>query len=731
MAATPPPERFDIVDYVCKCKCKDESECECGRKREFPYLVVATLFPLLPIEVAELYRNCHEPEIRQLARAQRWREIQVGGRASGRFHFSKSFFVSKMQTRSPPPYRIGRVSFLCDLGTTSTAENWCSYLEKHAVSVAFVVRHPHMSVEWLTTFCKLRNIRELRILADLENIWQHSSFVNLWLPPGLRVLKLLNQSGFSSTSFKEVVIPNTLSRLELDYPFDTPDKLPTFPSKLLTLVLRRYAPVDVGPVLANISSALTELRVYRQGKRPAAVLRLDLGRLPRLVEHNLDVVEGEVACNAWMTERGGVWSLFPDEYTQYSRLVLPPGVEKLAIQGEGEVIPEHLLDAVLEGATDLKLLTLGTCSLALCNAVVRGEPRLAEFVLFKCEYIPKASFQFAMNFTTMEISQCRLSTVPGFIRECSQLEELRLNFSLIHVEGLTGAEFPRCLKRLVLLDAHGGPSPDPMPDTDSKPRLVDFRALVNLERLNVARCRVTDWDRWRFPESLKDLAVTENPAFRVVGTLRLPPRLEKLDLNYSPVTDFWSLTLPETLKVLDVLTNPLYDPPLGYAFPDGLQELNLSRCKLTDISGVRFPLALKKLDLKYNKLGNQAEVYAFGEGIEYLDIQRCNISNLSWWRFPLSLRKLDLLENNIGDPPDEYAFAEGLEELGMHACGFIDLAKLRLPRSLKKLDLSDNFCKVLVAYGWPPTCRVVLGFRVSELVREQLCRAHPCALFVR
>lgn len=571
---------------------------------DLPYLVLSVLFPLLPLRVADLYRDCDNYDIRQLVRARRWQEVTIDGDSDQQLVVKAVEFKRIVQGNTPPPHRIQSLTINLEYIEVSRVIEWADYLEEHVAAVHFVVNNDLRFLTFQPSLMDaLGNIKGVVFREGLMRYSQDCSLANVQFPESLRTLVV--DHPYRDYAYSDLVLPDTLTTLLLAYPRETPDELPKLPAGLHTLVLLDTLADDFSPFVPLLPERLVELDVCIQKNRRAAISTETARRLPPLLRsHSLEVVEKMLDHRAYMKPMtGGGWRLQLDPLTDYTAYQPPEQIEVLTVSGS-EVLCKRAIGHVLPRLPRLRLLQ--TQATPHCALLLLQVPRLEEVKISRCYEVSGCDWAFISNLTRLQILDCRLQAVPKMVMRCTRLEELDLNRNDIDVAALVSTEFPSSLKRLRL--QRNKPRGTPVGRLVTAPvgRLVttpttSFRGLARLELLDLRLCGLGRLDKLEFPASLTHLDMSWNKLGKTkFGKVVLPPRLTLLDLRYCELANPWALRLPQTLLVLNMALNRMALPKRGFAFPLSLVELYMDNCWLDEIDNLVLPPLLRRVLFVYN-----------------------------------------------------------------------------------------------------------------------------------
>lgn len=657
----------DIVDHVC----------------EFPYLVVATLFQFLPTETAGVYCHCGDPLIRQLARARQWQYVVVNGSHNHMRSVPYRVLDRCVKEGVSPPYPIQLLTLTLRVGDTGVGR-WRAYLEKHVAAVSLTVSNARWFLDE-PDLANLSNLRGLTIENGLDMRVSELPMAELRFPAGLRAF--LVRRLYENLSYRSLVIPESVTELEL--PFTSPEELPVFPSRLRKLRLLGVRAVDAGALVPLLPVCLGEFEVFRSGIRPPSILRSAAEHLPRLLyRHNLLVVDGDVAACAYMTQNdSGMWTLVLDEHTDYRRC-RPQPVEWLEIRTE-LLEPSGYLRHLLPHFLGLKRLVLFNLTVSLCGDVEM--PALEEVSVVSCHEVSKCNWLFVVGVTRLAITGCAIRNFPQVIRRCGRLEELDLSGNIAYVSGLDGLVFPASLRRLDL-HGNGGTVKSVKRHKTEGPEKVGLEHLVHLEYLSLRDCKITELDRFDFPDGVVDMDLSKNPLGDTGGAgVQFPSSLRSLTLGWCGLKQL-GFTFPGNLRSLIILGNLFAEVKLGDGRLPVLEELVMRSCEIRKLEQVVFPESLKKLDLQDNRFRTaKLDQVQLPPALEELHMQSCNLNAVQKLRFPQTLVVLDLGHNTFTKARmDKVQLPSLLRQLLMSCCKVKQVERLALPPALREWDLSYN-----------------------------------------
>lgn len=608
---------YEIVEHVC----------------DLPYLALVALFLHLPKDTAALYRDCHLPEIRDLARRRQWLELSVRVSANrGTGYYNREDLEKKARAGIPLPYHVHTLLFLLYDWTPPLWNKWANYLEQ-ADNIAVEMMHINRSYQH---FEELRgfnfNLTSLTIHDGLRSYAQSRSLSRLALPDTLRRLAISDWS--YRGSYGELQLSESLRELLLVYQFTTPCELPRLPTRLRQLELTYLTAVQVDEFVPALPRNLAVLFLrWGDGCHCAVVLELAVKRLPLLVYHHNLIVDRDLESYLYMHPgEGGVWKHVVHEDYDYAKYKPRQPITQLYVTMEKVDPPNDYLMHLLRKHPELEGLSFRDVNVGSHGSLHSLAPSLQSVSAVDCSGIAGASMQFAVNVTSLCLERCSLRIVPEFIRQCIQLLSLDLRENAICVPELDGGEFPRTLTLLVMSDNSGKAT-----------KMLDGVDLSHtlLEVLNLRNCGIVHLDKLIFPDSLRELLVSHNPLDDTVfGSVRLPPRLNKLSLQLTRITNPWLLMIPGSLRELGLGYLTLVDPPVQR----WLDREQIMR---------RF----RGLFLQRKKRGEPAEGSPFPPFLEVLHMQGSGERDFANYRFPPTLKKLDLGQSphravkNLAVPP--------------------------------------------------------------------------------
>lgn len=604
---------FDIVEHLL----------------DLPFLVVAEIFPLLPVDTAGLYCHCDSYEVRQLARLRRWQEVVVGNQWDSRLYVLEKVLDQMVQAGLPPPYPIQSLEIPLARISYEQVVRWSDYLTRHVTAVH--LRVPDSSSKFLSArpllLDAMPNLRSLTFTRGLSDYIAEHLLEDLRFPAQLHTL-LIGEREMESVSYRDLVVPLALTELRLRCLHESPDDFPKLPATLRRLVLWGVEVVDFSPFVPYLPSGLVELvadrtDIYRARRtvRRCGVLTAAAKRLPPLLQrHNLYVVK-DVKNTGYMHQKdGGDWELVLDNYTDYAEYQPPQEVKALAIIAEGLAAPKGYLTHVVPRLPALQLLLANRLVIGRCRLLPQQVPRLTELLLHHCRELSKCDWGFIVNLTKVSMTNCCLRSVPAVVSECGRLEELDLACNDIYVGGLRSSMFPRTLRRLVLANNDGNPPKANKKQrtgggaVSAETRALSFGALTLLEHLDIRRCKLKQL-AIELPGSLKQLHLMGNTFSKArLEEVVFPAGLEELDLESSGIRRPWKLALPDSIQVLNLLRNVLVPLPRGYNYPAALTEIELRNCGIKDMTKFPLPLRLKKVSLEWNKFP-APKTYTWPEGV--------------------------------------------------------------------------------------------------------------------
>lgn len=596
---------------------------------DLPYLVVAEIFPLLPVATVNLYCSCDSYEVRQLARLRRWQEVIVGHQLDDRHYVLEEVLGRMVKADRPPPYPIQSLEVALRRDNHEQVAQWSDYLARHAATVHLKV--PANSNQFLSArvplFDTMPNLRSLTFLHGLGDYIAEHPLEDLRFPAQLRTL-LIGEREMGSVPYRDLVVPLTLTELRLRCLHESPEDFPKLPATLRRLVLWGVEAVDFSPFVLYLPRGLVELEadrtdIYRARRtvRRCGVLTAAAKHLPPLLQrHNLYVVD-DVKNTGYMHQKDdGGWQLVLDDYTDYAKYQPPQEVTALEIRAEGHAAPKGYLPHVVLRLPALTQLLANLLAIGRCRLLPQLVPCLTELLLHLCRELSKCDWGFIVNLTKVSMSNCCLRSVPAVISKCRQLEELDLACNDIYVGGLGSSTFPLSLRRLVLAHSNGNPpKANKRQRTDNgaastEPPALSFATLTRLEHLDIRRCKLKGL-AIEFPDSLKELHLLGNTFSKArLEEVVFPPALEELNLESSGIRRPWNLVLPDSIQTLNLLRNALVPPPRGYEYPAALTAIELRNCGIKDLTKFPLPLLLHRASLEWNEFP-APKAYAWPEGL--------------------------------------------------------------------------------------------------------------------
>lgn len=595
---------FDIVDHVC----------------DFPYLVLAALFPLLLLTTAEIYLCCDNHAIRQLARQRKWQEVLVNSFERETHTVRYTRFKQMVCSGTPPPYRIQKLTLYLDREWQPNVAGWTEYLEKNAVTVSAVVYTD------ATTFARsqlpaMRRLSNLRSLVFTTGFYGNGA-ANLLthatpLSPASALLPDQHESS-PMELYPGIVLPESVTELLVCCLLLPTGPLPPIPAKLRMLTLWDVHVLDFSPFVHLLPAGLVMLHIdrlkqrnFHSKPRPCIVLQQAARLLPPLLQkHNLSVAEGKVKDAAYIHQdpSDGSWCLVLDAETEYASYCPPQGIRRLEVRDELVAPPNDYLTHLLPQLPDLELLLIVWLHVRRARVLAAQVPRLEELRVEHGLGVSKCDWTFATNVTRLTMRQCLLRDIPPAIYHCVKLEELDLSNNNLYVNGVDFSALAPSLKRLNCgWNLGSAPKPTKKQRTaggaiPTSPPPTSFLSLVRLEHLDLHRCKLKALEDIRFSDSLKSLDLSENTFSRAnLEAVQFPQSLKVLRLSGTGIRKPWRLAIPAAVEELDLLFNSLVLPPPTYAYPPALGVFNLGWCSIKDLTKFPLPRSLRTVVLERNE----------------------------------------------------------------------------------------------------------------------------------
>jgi small GTP-binding protein len=253
------------------------------------------------------------------------------------------------------------------------------------------------------------------------------------------------------------------------------------------------------------------------------------------------------------------------------------------------------------------------------------------------------------QFTTLNLSGCRLTEIPEEVAEMVWLEELDLAQNQI-----SDLELLKRLINLKILWLYQNQIKD----------LEPISGLVNLQKIELSLNQISE---------LNPLKGLEN--------------LQALGLDHNPISDLNPLKGLSNLQTLDLKANQVSDlSPI--ADLENLQSLGLDQNQVSDLSPLKGLSNLLTLELAENSISDLFPLKEL-DRLQSLDLSKNQISDLRQLKNLSNLRTLDLSQNQINDI-DSLANLVKLNRLQLYQNQISDLKPLVGLHNLQTLRLSQN-----------------------------------------
>lgn len=671
-SATTFPPMFDIVEHIC----------------ELPYVVLTVLFPLLPIRTTDLYRTCHLPEIRELARAQRWRDVLLrveGENYTNRLHshgctIQDYVFELAVLSGTPPPFAISRLTVDHTESWDDVLE-WLDYINMHVDSVYMYVSD--------TNGFSITGSPNLNVLGKIRGLVFDKGMLHRLGDPvqilSYQRLSSLVIGGCSHRHYYKLVIPESVTSIVLPCSLRPASLLPILPAGLQHLSVVDASITDLSPIVPFLPHGLRTLGVYLHSERPVTILKREMDQFLCLHLHNLDVIHDLETYGYLGRNSDGVWVVDVDRGADYTQYRPPPGVERLRIVTVRGELDEDCVALVLALFPELQKVSV--------ECVHSRERRIVEASQDWTDSGPAdlVMGSITRSLTRLSLALCDLTTIPRFVRRCALLEVLDMSYNPISVAGMSTNDIPPGVQWLAFQGCANKVAVD-------ETATADFRHLGRLERLDILECDLTEVLEIQCPSSLRVLDVSER---KTCDTIDPPRRLRHREPPREP-----SKTRPSYGKLpwWRHLHQPTNHEPRD--------TLRVQCCTGEHLLKIRFPDGLLRVDVltqSFAAAGSAAVKWP--PRLVSLKLRCWSSGDMRPLRLPNHLRELDLLDNHSYGLPRGHGmreFPSGLELLNLENCYIRSLSGFVFPSSLNQLCLRANNFRVSADFAWPPRCRVVL-----------------------
>lgn len=617
------------------------------RVEDLPALVILGVFGHLGLStLAELERSA-SPEIRTLARTQKWRAVAAGTWRQDRWNVALPVLVHMAEHQHSPPCGMGELLLQLKGSQVNHLPTLVPWVLRHARSLALVLEEVTLAqVGMVQQACGTGKVTSLAI--SYHKLVPSGVVASLAIPDSLRHLHI--RSFLLLDFLHQVEVPGGVRSLSIASDIELPAQLPSLPQGLVSLALSLTVIADFSLFVDLLPRGLHQLLVTRGLRMAVGILPEAASRLP-LPKHNLVTLP------------------LPVTHESLDGLVVAPGDEELLFRpGIALDFAQYCFPALPQFRLCEPWLLSQEQAAGATHSLLTRLPAIRHMVVDSWSEEDNSQVVFPLQLESLQLTVHSPGSPFGIAHETLAKVELhQCNVDSLRLPCLISALFhlcrigPRALTalscpRLMSLEldncAASGQTPAVfllLPPTITRlsvilgnlssllPAIESLSlTLLKLDRVNWSS---RDHQSARFPATLILLELSSGWSHREGVALAHLLQLTHLHLHDGQV-NLALLTCPPLLRLLRLERMRFFCPTVLSALPQTprLETLELNLCGPW-VFDIPLPPTLKHLSL-HRSIGTKAPTPGYRlPCLQLLDLKWCG-SSPGQWPLPDSLTEL-------------------------------------------------------------------------------------------